>query len=165
MIYTDIINTPLGGIRARAQGDTLTGLWFIGQKYFPLGSNEWSEKSDYPVFKDLRNWLLKYFSGENPDPAIPLDPPGTGFQKSVWRALLDIPYGQVRTYGEIAKQIAGGKAAGYSPAQAVGNAVGHNPISLLIPCHRVIGADGSLRGYAGGLDKKSALLALEAKRP
>jgi len=160
-IYTCIIKTPLGEIRAAARDKTLIGLWFLNQKYFPSGAGEWIAQPDYPVFTSLDAWLEDYFSGGNPEMNIPLSPAGTGFQEAVWKLLREIPYGKTTTYGALAKQLAaGGRKAS---AQAVGGAVGHNPISILIPCHRVLGADGSLTGYAGGLEKKQRLLELEGR--
>lgn len=152
-------DTPLGKIQAAAREGALTGLWFIGQKYFPPGAGNWPQKPDYPVFAALKTWLEDYFAGKNPKARIPLAPRGTEFQKAVWKLLAEIPRGKTTTYGAIAASLssAGKKAS----AQAVGGAVGHNPISLIIPCHRVLGADGSLTGYAGGLEKKRALLELE----
>ena len=152
-------DTPLGKIQAAAQNNALSGLWFVGQKYFPVETNAWINKPDYPVFALLKTWLAEYFSRKNPEIPFPLLPEGTDFQQQVWKLLLEIPYGNTTTYGALAAALsAAGKKAS---AQAVGGAVGHNPISLLIPCHRVLGADGSLTGYAGGLDKKRALLELE----
>ena len=141
----------------------LAGLWFIGQKYFPTNTETWLYKPDYSVFATLKDWLEAYFSGKKPEMTIPLAPDGTEFQQAVWKLLREIPYGKTTTYGAIAKRLSSsGKRAA---AQAVGGAVGHNPISLLIPCHRVLGADGSLTGYAGGLEKKRALLELEGAIP
>ena len=114
-----------------------------------------------PVFEQTLDWLQIYFAGHNPAFLPPLSPGGTPFRKEVWDVLLTIPYGQTRTYGEIASVIAARRGLPHMSAQAVGGAVGHNPISLLIPCHRVVGADGSLTGYAGGVDKKAQLLKLE----
>jgi methylated-DNA-[protein]-cysteine S-methyltransferase len=160
--FTFVTETPLGKIQAAARGNALTGLWFIGQKYFPIGTEAWSSKPEYPVFVSLRTWLDDYYAKKKPKVKIPLAPDGTDFQQAVWKLLLEIPYGSTSTYGAIASQLAaGGKKAS---AQAVGGAVGHNPISLLIPCHRVLGSDGSLTGYAGGLEKKRALLELEGSR-
>ncbi|MDR0568114.1 MAG: methylated-DNA--[protein]-cysteine S-methyltransferase [Spirochaetaceae bacterium] len=158
MIYTCTINSPLGVLRASAEDASLTGLRFPGQKYFPLDTDTWIEEPDYPVFQSLRNWLDQYFAGENPRSDIPLAPRGTPFRQGVWKCLADIPYGETRTYSEIAEQ-----ARCRSP-QAVGGAIARNPIALLVPCHRVIGSDGSLIGYAGGLDKKEALLQIEQTR-
>jgi methylated-DNA-[protein]-cysteine S-methyltransferase len=157
--YTTKIATPLGAVTASSDGEALTGLWFTGPKYFPEKAGEWTDKPDHPVFRALSAWLSDYFGGKRPKNALRLDPQGTAFQRSVWKQLLTIPYGQVSSYGKIAEQMTGQGAA--ASARAVGGAIAHNPISLLIPCHRVIGADGSLSGYAGGIDKKQALLRLE----
>ena len=159
-IYTFTADTPLGKIKAAADTHALLGLWFTGQKYFPQSTEAWLNKPDHPVFISLKAWLEDYFAGRKPKLKIPLSPKGTEFQQAVWKLLLEIPYGKTSTYGELASRLQGGRAA----AQAVGGAVGHNPISLLIPCHRVLGADGSLTGYAGGLEKKRALLELEKAR-
>jgi len=157
--FTFVTETPLGRIQAAARNNALTGLWFIGQKYFPSGTEAWSCKPDHPVFVSIKSWLEDYFAKKKPKVKIPLTPAGTDFQQAVWKLLLEIPYGKTSTYGAIASHLAAaGKKAS---AQAVGGAVGHNPISLLIPCHRVLGSDGSLTGYAGGLEKKRALLELE----
>jgi methylated-DNA-[protein]-cysteine S-methyltransferase len=161
MMYTCTIYTPLGAMTASAEKGALTGLWFIGQRYYPPKADTWIARPDYAVFEELRVWLADYFSGGNNVPGIRLNPPGTPFQKGVWEILLQIPYGKVTTYGNIAKKLAAARGLYSMSAQAVGGAVGHNPISILIPCHRVIGSDRSLTGYAGGLDKKKALLHLE----
>ena len=164
-IFTTITDTPLGKIQAAAENKTLTGLWFMGQKYFPSGSEAWINEPDYPVFTALGKWLKGYFAGKNPEMHIPLSPTGSGFckssdfRKSVWKILLEIPYGKTVTYGDISAKLL--NSGINSSAQAVGGAVGHNPISILIPCHRVLGSDGSLTGYAGGTEKKRFLLELE----
>ena len=139
----------------------LVGAWFYGQRYFARGlegaekNAEAGASADSPVLLAARCWLDAYFAGRRPGVAgLPLAPRGTAFQRRVWDALLAIPYGETRTYGELAAEL------GSSP-RAVGSAVGRNPISVIVPCHRVLGADGSLTGYAGGLDRKRALLALE----
>jgi methylated-DNA-[protein]-cysteine S-methyltransferase len=171
MIYTCTVDTPLGAMTASAEDGALTGLWFIGQKYCPQTAG-WTDNPGYPPFAVLRAWLDIYFAGTSPPPIkgplpacgtgdLRLNPKGTPFQKAVWEQLLVIPYGKSDTYGEIAKKIAAGRGLSSMSAQAVGGAVGHNPVSILIPCHRVLGAGGSLTGYAGGLDKKEALLRLE----
>ena len=158
-IYTFITDTPLGKIQAAASDNNLVGLWFLGQKYFPSDTTAWIKKPDYPVFADLKIWLKEYFEGKEPKTQVSLLPVGSEFRQAVWKQLLEIPWGKTTTYGTISATL---YAAGIkAPAQAVGGAVGHNPISLLIPCHRVLGADGSLTGFAGGLDKKRALLELE----
>jgi len=158
-IFTFVTETPLGKIQAAANGSALTGLWFIGQKYFPSETEAWNSKPNHPVFVSLKSWLNDYFAKKKPKSRIPLTPAGTDFQQAVWKLLLEIPYGETSTYGAIASRLA--SAGKKASAQAVGGAVGRNPISLLIPCHRVLGFDGSLTGYAGGIEKKKALLELE----
>lgn len=160
MIVTDLIS-PLGELTASAENGALTGLWFIGQKYHPSDRDKWIYQPDHPVFIKLRRWLENYFAGKSGAEPPALKPSGTAFQKSVWGMLLEIPYGRVTTYKEIAKTLAETKGLRSMSAQAVGGAVGRNPISILIPCHRVVGANGGLTGYAGGLDKKEALLRIE----
>ena len=155
MDYTYRYTSPLGGITLASDGEALTGLWFDGQKYFADTLDaEYAEKA-LPIFDETAKWLDLYFSGIMPDFTPKLSPRGTPFRHAVWNVLLTIPYGHTMTYGEIAK------ALGCRSAQAIGGAVGHNPISLIIPCHRVVGADGSLTGYAGGVDKKCRLLEME----
>lgn len=151
--------SPLGPITLASDGDALTGLWFQGQKYYPdlMG---WREE-ELPVFAQARAWLDAYFRRQVPGPPPPLRPAGTDFQKEVWAILAAIPYGVTRTYAHIAGELARKKGLPRMSARAVGSAVGRNPISLIVPCHRVVGASGSLTGYAGGLDKKRALLELE----
>ncbi len=161
LIYTCSVDSPLGTITAAAVNGALTGLWFVGQKYYPPATAHWVANENYPVFNTLRSWLSDYFSGKTVLPVVPLAPKGTEFQKTVWNLLLAIPYGETTTYGEIAGKVAAEKGLPSMSAQAVGGAVGHNPISLLVPCHRVVGSNKSLIGYAGGLDKKEALLKLE----
>ena len=153
--------SPLGRILLAASDDGLVGAWFYGQRYFARGlegvekNAEAGRPADSPVLLAARCWLDAYFAGKRSDVAdVPLTPRGTAFQRRVWGALLAIPYGETRTYGELAAEL------GSSP-RAVGVAVGRNPISVIVPCHRVLGADGSLTGYAGGLDRKRALLELE----
>ena len=165
MEYIAHVPSPLGGITLASDGQALTGLWFDGQKYFAAGLDPVHQEKDLPIFQQTRCWLEQYFSRQCPSWRPALAPKGTPFQQAVWQILLDIPYGSKMTYGEIARRLA--REQGFSPraAQAVGGAVGHNPISLLIPCHRVVGADGRLTGYAGGLEKKQALLALEKENP
>ncbi len=160
MIYTNI-GSPLGEITAAAEDNALTGLWFAGQKYYPSETDAWVYAPEQPVFIKLRDWLERYFEGEKNITLPDLKPKGTAFQKAIWEILLEIPYGRVTTYGEVAKKLAKSRGLLSMSAQAVGGAVGHNPISILIPCHRVVGTGGSLTGYAGGLDKKKALLQIE----
>ncbi len=152
--------SPLGGITLSACEEGLTGLWFDGQKYFGAAIADGAEDGYLPVFDEARRWLDEYFAGHRPGFTPPLAPQGSEFRRAVWRILLTIPYGGVMTYGEIAKMLGEERGTPVS-AQAVGGAVGHNPVSLIIPCHRVVGADGSLTGYAGGLDRKLKLLRLE----
>ncbi|MDR2124771.1 MAG: methylated-DNA--[protein]-cysteine S-methyltransferase [Desulfovibrio sp.] len=161
MKYVEALKTPLGLATACVEDDELTGFWFLGQKYYPAKTGNWIQKPDHPLFTRLKAWLEKYFAGLNPKHDFALNPQGTVFQKKVWAILSEIPYGKLTTYGTIAGRLAARQAPAAVSAQAVGGAVGHNPISLLIPCHRVVGADGSLTGYAGGIDKKAALLRLE----
>ena len=153
--------SPLGGITLSSDSETLTGLWFDGQKFFPHKLISESTEAELQIFTQTCNWLDIYFSEKEPDFTPPISLHTTPFRKVVYDILLTIPYGQTMTYGEIANIIANQQGAEYMSAQAVGSAVGHNPISIIIPCHRVVGADGSLTGYAGGLDKKTALLKLE----
>jgi methylated-DNA-[protein]-cysteine S-methyltransferase len=163
MTYTCTLPTPLGDVTLAAAGGKLTGLWFVGQKYYPADAASWTNQPDYPVFVQARAWLEAYFAGKKELPELPLAPQGTPFQREVWKILLAIPPGGVTTYGQIAAQLAAARGLDRISARAVGGAVGRNPISLLIPCHRVVGADKSLTGYAGGLDKKKALLKLESR--
>jgi methylated-DNA-[protein]-cysteine S-methyltransferase len=160
-IFTCNYQSPLGAMTAAARDDALVGLWFDRQKYFPANIPEGETTPDYPVLIELRAWLDAYFKGDKPEIFFSLNPEGSEFRQAAWRILREIPYGQTTTYGAIARQIAEKTAKTRVSAQAVGGAVGHNPISILIPCHRVVGADGSLTGYAGGLDKKQALLERE----
>ena len=157
--------SPIGKLSAAAQEDALIGLWFDGQKYFPNGTETWKLAPDYPVLAQLRVWLDEYFRGENKAFPGKLAPQGSAFRQEVWQILRQIPYGQTISYGAIAKQLATAHGKRQMSAQAIGGAVGHNPISLIIPCHRVLGANGALTGYAGGIDKKAALLKLEGILP
>ncbi len=161
MDYTYHYDSPLGKITLASDGNALTGLWFDGQKYFAdTLENEYEDKR-LPVFDQTLAWLDLYFAGKNPDFTPPLRMKTTEFRKSVWEILLTIPYGETMTYGEIGKQLAEKRGIPHMSAQAVGGAVGHNSISLIIPCHRVVGSSGSLTGYAGGIEKKIRLLTLE----
>ena len=161
MHYINHYHSPLGTILLAANDTGLTGLWFEGQKYFAQGLDKETEEKEFSVFQTARRWLDVYFSGQKPDFQVPLHFQGTAFQKEVWEILLSIPYGGTTTYGAIAKQLAAKRGLPHLSAQAVGSAVGHNKISIIVPCHRVIGADGSLTGYAGGIWRKEKLLALE----
>lgn len=161
MQYTSKYESPLGSILMAADEKGLTGLWFEGQKYFALYLQEENEEKELSVFEQAKKWLTIYFSGREPDFKVPLHFTGTEFQNEVWKMLYEIPYGQTTTYGHIAKHLAKKKGMERMSAQAVGGAVGHNEISIIVPCHRVVGSNGNLTGYAGGIDKKIALLKLE----
>ena len=161
MQYISHYKSPVGEILLAADEIGLTGLWFEGQKYFALYLDKEHEERELPVFETAKRWLDIYFSGREPDFKVPLHFTGTDFQNEVWEILHSIPYGQTMTYGEIAKQLAKKRGLSRMSAQAVGGAVGRNEISVIVPCHRVVGANGSLTGYAGGIDKKIALLKLE----
>lgn len=161
MQYTYHYTSPLGEIVLAADSAGITGLWFVGQKYFGLYLDKEHEEKDLPVFEQAKKWLDIYFSGKEPDFKLPLHMIGTDFQNEVWEILYSIPYGKTTTYGEIAKKLAEKRGIERMSAQAVGGAVGRNEISIIVPCHRVVGANGSLTGYAGGIDKKIALLKLE----
>lgn len=153
--------SPLGNLLLAEEDGFLTGLWMEGQRYAPEDSSGWKRQLT-PVLRDACRWLDRYFAGERPSPEeLPLAPRGSAFRKEVWQILCRIPYGQTVTYAAIAREIAGKRGTGNMSAQAVGGAVGHNPISIIIPCHRVLGSDGSLTGYAGGTERKAQLLALE----
>lgn len=151
----------MGGILLAADEIGLTGLWFDGEKYFADDLDAAQIEQETPVLAETRHWLDIYFAGTKPDFTPPLHPSGSAFRQSVWELLLQIPYGQTTTYGAIARQLAEKTGWPQISAQAVGGAVGHNKISIIIPCHRVVGTNGSLTGYAGGIDKKRRLLELE----
>lgn len=163
MFYKTDYNSPVGKITLGADGNNLVGLWIEGQKYFgDTVKEEMYPKDDLAVFQKAKNWLDRYFRGEKPEISeLPLAPAGGEFRQAVWKILCEIPYGEVITYGKIAMKIARQRGLKKMSAQAVGGAVGHNPVSLIIPCHRVVGTNGSLTGYSGGLDKKIKLLELE----
>ena len=161
MQYVSHYCSPIGDILLAADDIGLTGLWFEGQKYFALSLDKEHEEKELPLFEKSRQWLDIYFSGKEPDFAVPLHFTGTAFRKEVWEILCTIPYGQTMTYGEIAKLIAAKKGLPHMSAQAVGGAISHNEISIIVPCHRVVGTNGSLTGYAGGIDRKIKLLQLE----
>ena len=165
MLYTSCYSSPLGQLLLAGDEAGLTGLWFEGQKYYPHSLPPACEARGLPLFEAARRWLDQYFAGREPDIAVPLHFTGTAFQNEVWALLCEIPYGRTATYGEIAARLAAKRGVPHLSAQAVGGAVGRNKISLLVPCHRVIGANGSLTGYAGGLDRKARLLALERTAP
>lgn len=160
-IVWSTFSSPLGIIYLEAEHDRLTGLWLEGQKS-DFSQNGKTLDPCYPVFVESAAWLERYFRGEKPAPKeLSLSMSGTAFQKEVWSLLLQIPYGHTCTYGEIGKELAKRRGLKRMSAQAVGGAVGRNPISIIVPCHRVIGADGSLTGYAGGIEKKRWLLCHE----
>ena len=152
------IPSPLGALTLASDGEALTGLWFDDQAHFGAGLSDVREERSLPVFDEARRWLAFYFDGWEPDFTPPLRPRGTAFQQAVWDVLLTIPCGRTTTYGELAGTLGG------SSARAVGGAVGRNPVSIIIPCHRVLGADGRLTGYAGGLERKRYLLRLEGAK-
>ena len=151
----------MGEITLASDGDHLTGLWFDGQKYFATTLSEENQEKDMPIFEQTHEWLDCYFMGKGPSftPSIHLE--DTPFRLAVWELLSKIPYGKVVTYKYLAREIAREKGLSSMSTQAIGGAVSHNPISIIIPCHRVVGRDGSLTGYAGGIDKKKSLLQIE----
>ena len=163
MIYRTDYESPLGRVTLASDGESIVGLWLEGQKYFGDTVNGEMHREDrLAIFAKTRDWLDRYFRGEKPAIAeILLAPAGNRFRQEVWKILCDIPYGEVMTYGAIARMIAERLGREKMSAQAVGGAVGHNPVSIIIPCHRVVGTNGSLTGYAGGIRKKVALLELE----
>ena len=161
MIYTCEYASPLGVMTLASDGEALTGLWFNGQKYFGSTLPADYIPKEVPAFAEVKRWLDIYFSGREPvfTPMMRYDT--TPFRKAVCDVMLTIPYGQTMTYRQLAQRIAAQMGRSHMSAQAVGGAVGHNPISLLIPCHRVVGTDGNLTGYAGGIERKQKLLELE----
>ena len=163
MTYIQHYDSPLGGILRAADDMGLTGLWFDGEPYFAEGLDPDYTAQKTPILQQAERWLEVYFSGREPGFTPPLHPMGSPFRQAVWELLLQIPYGQTTTYGALARQLAAERGLSRMSAQAVGGAVGHNVISIIIPCHRVVGTNGSLIGYAGGIDKKAALLRLEMK--
>lgn len=164
MEYTRSWTSPLGGMTLASNGEALTGLWFDGQKVFASTLSAARSDRNLPVFDETVRWLDIYFSGKAPGftPAMRLT--GTAFQHAVWDILLTIPYGQTMTYGQVAERLTGWTGLRRASARAIGGAAGHNPALLIVPCHRVIGADGSLTGYAGGIDRKAELLRMEGIR-
>lgn len=160
MVYTSYYKSPIGNILIASRSGMLIGLWLEGQKYYLSNiKTETKRKDDDKVLVETKKWLDRYFNGESPSiNELEINPIGSEFRKAVWKILCDIPYGKVLTYSDIAKIIAKKKGVEKISAQAVGGAVGHNPISIIVPCHRVVGKDGSLTGYAGGIDRKVYLL-------
>lgn len=163
MNYIHAYDSPFGRILLSADENALTSLCFEGAKYAPSLPASPAYAGDSPVIDAATRWLDVYFSGHEPGFSVPLSLKGTPFQQAVWQILQSIPYGKTTTYAQIAAQLAG--PSGRMSAQAVGGAVGRNPVSILVPCHRVIGANGSLTGYAGGIDRKTRLLVLEGALP
>ena len=161
MTYIQHYSSPLGGILLAADEIGLTGSWFDGEKYFADNLPAEHAERQTPILAEAARWLDIYFTGKEPGFTPPLHPIGSPFRQAVWEILLQIPYGRTTTYGEIARQLAEKQGREKMSAQAVGGAVGHNEISVIIPCHRVVGTSGSLTGYAGGIDKKVKLLELE----
>lgn len=161
MQYTAKYQSPVGEILLAADEIGLTGLWFDGEKFYADSLDPEHEERELPVFETVRKWLDIYFSGKEPDFMPSVHMIGSPFRLSVWELLRQIPYGKTVTYGELAKMVAEKRGLSRMSAQAVGGAVGHNEISIIVPCHRVVGSDGSLTGYAGGVDKKERLLTLE----
>ena len=163
MYYKTCWQSPVGALTLAGDGEQLIGLWIAGQKYHGENLPEDTEsRDDTPVFRLAKDWLVRYFAGEKPSPAcLPLAPVGSEFRQQVWEILKGIPYGEVAAYGEIGRILAEKAGKESVSARAVGGAVGHNPISIIIPCHRVVGANGSLTGYAGGLQTKGWLLEFE----
>lgn len=160
MDYTQHYDSPLGGITLASDGEALVGLWFDGQQHFGEGLSPEHEERSVPVLDAVKDWLDAYFAGQRPDFTPPLAPRGTDFRRAVWALLLEIPCGQTVTYSELARRLAD-KGYPRASARAVGGAVARNPISLIIPCHRVLGANGALTGYAGGVERKGKLLEME----
>lgn len=163
MEYTDHYGSPVGGIVLASDGETLTGLWFDDSKHRPAEPGQPAEDGTLPVLEETKQWLDIYFSGRDPGFVPRLGIRATAFRKTVWEILLTIPYGKTVTYGEVAARAAKQMRLSRMSAQAVGGAVGHNPIALIIPCHRVIGADGGLTGYGGGIERKRMLLEMESR--
>ena len=161
MVFTHHCQSPLGGITMAADGEALTGLWFDGQKFFGSTLSAESAERFLPVFAETERWLDLYFSGRIPDFTPMLNLKATEFRNAVWKILLTVPYGRTISYGRIAEILSLQASSARVSARAVGGAVAHNPVSLIIPCHRVVGSDGGLTGYAGGIARKKALLEME----
>ena len=155
MYFSTDYSSPIGKMLIASDGEAICGVWFYGQKHFP-STDDFTQNDDLVIFNDVKKWFDDYFNGANPQIDFRLKPSGTDFRLRVWKILSEIPYGETLTYGEIARKISPTMSA-----QAVGGAVGHNPISILIPCHRVLGTNGKLTGYAGGIDRKIELLKIE----
>lgn len=164
MQYITHYHSPLGDLLVAADEIGLIGIWFADQKYYARSLENGYMEKEIPLFNQVKQWLDLYFSGKNPSFTLPLHMIGTPFQKEVWHLLCTIPYGKTITYGQIAKHIAQKKGLNHMSAQAIGGAVGKNPISIIVPCHRVVGAKETLTGYAGGVKKKEQLLKLEGAK-
>lgn len=161
MQYISKYQSPLGMITLAADNEGIIGLWFEHNKYFGANLEPGITELETPAITAAKRWLDFYFTGKEPEYLPPIHLTGSEFRKKVSRILLQIPYGTVRTYGDIAKEIAASEEKESMSAQAVGGAVGHNPISIFVPCHRVVGANGSLTGYGGGIERKVKLLTFE----
>ncbi|KWZ31465.1 methylated-DNA--[protein]-cysteine S-methyltransferase [Burkholderia anthina] len=159
MTPAHLMPSPLGDIAVRIEDDALTGLYFVGQKYFPslAIATEANARAMSPIARQVAEEIAEYFTGARDMFSVPIDLRGTAFQRRVWKELLAIPFGELVSYGDITERV----GLPMSGARAVGGAVGRNPISIIVPCHRVVGASGSLTGYAGGIERKRALLSLE----
>ena len=166
MKFTTTYESPVGSLLLASDGENLTGLWLEGQKYYGAGlAADAVQKDDLPAFDAVREWLDAYFAGKKPGvSALQIAFVGTEFRRAVWQLLCEIPYGESVTYGELAQKLVVKGVCETMSARAVGGAVGHNPISIIVPCHRVMGKDGSLTGYAGGVDAKRRLLMLEGNQ-
>ncbi|MCF1621331.1 methylated-DNA--[protein]-cysteine S-methyltransferase [Tetragenococcus koreensis] len=157
MIYMNKTDSPLGPLVLTSDGENLTGLWFENRSTI---QESWQEK-ELPIFTETQSWLQEYFTGKDPAWMLPVKPEGTDYRKNVWKALLEVPYGETASYKDIAQMVDAASPDRKTSARAVGGAVGKNPISIIIPCHRIIGSDGDLTGYGGGIDRKIKLLELE----
>ncbi len=161
-MYKSIYHSPIGNIILAANDEMIVGLWFEGQTNIPEDVLSMVDNSDMKIFDSVKYWLDEYFSGHNPSLSrLNFSLKGSEFRQMVWKHLLKIPYGEVTTYGDLAKSVAKDMGKSCMSAQAIGGAVGANPIAIIVPCHRVLGCNGALTGYAGGIDKKFALLKLE----
>ena len=160
MRYYDFYDSPQGQMLLVADDDGLAGVYFDGQKYFPKLGTEWHRDANHPVLRQAKRELAEYFEGRRKRFEVALAPDGTAFQKAVWKAISTVPFGETITYGELAR-----RAGASGSSRAAGAATGRNPITIIVPCHRIVGSTGSLTGYAGGLERKRALLALESGIP
>ena len=156
MRFYDLYESPHGEMLLAATDAGLAGVYFSGQKYFPKDESSWRRNGDHAVLRQAKEELAQYFAGARRRFDVALDPSGTPFQRAVWNAICTVRYGETISYGELAR-----RAGAVGQARAAGAATGRNPIGIIVPCHRIVGADGSLTGYAGGLERKRALLALE----